>query len=147
MTNAAAAMVRRLRAGGRHGLLYANGGHCTHNHTLVLSALSAAPGERRADYDCQADADALRGPIPPLTDAIEGPVVLETYVAPFDATGEPADAVAVCRGPSGERVLARVPREDRSTIDLLVDGRREPVGCRGVTVRRDGRLSWRPAGV
>lgn len=145
MTHAAAAMVRRLRAGRRHGLLYANGGHCTHNHTLVLSALSAAAVPRSSDHDCQAEADALRGPVPRLTDAFEGDVVLETYGVPYDPAGEPVDAVAVCRGPSGERVLARVPREDRSTIDLLVDGRREPVGCRGATVRRDGRLSWRPS--
>jgi acetyl-CoA C-acetyltransferase len=145
MTHAAAAMVRRLRAGGGHGLVFANGGHCTHNHTLVLSRLDAASEERRADYDCQAEADARRGPIPPLTDAVEGAVVLETYVVPYDAAGAPADAVVVCRAPGGERVLARVPHEDRATIGLLVDGRREPVGTRGITVREDGRLRWSAA--
>lgn len=146
MTHAAAAMVRRLRAGGRHGLLYANGGHCTHNHTLVLSTVSAATGERQADYSCQAEADALRGPIPPLTDAFEGDVVLEAYGVPYDPAGRPGDAVAVGRAPTGERVLARVDRSDSATLALLTDGRDEPVGRRGVTVRRDGALHWRPAG-
>jgi acetyl-CoA C-acetyltransferase len=146
MTHATAAMVRRLRAGGRHGLLYANGGHATHNHTLVLSAVSAATGERQADYNCQAEADALRGPVPPLTDAVEGGVVLETYVAPFDATGEPGDAVAVGRAWTGERVLARVDRSDSATLAFLTDGRTEPVGAAGVVSRRDGLLHWRPAG-
>ncbi|SEO48821.1 hypothetical protein [Trujillonella endophytica] len=147
MTHATAAMVRRLRDGGRHGLLYANGGHCTHNHTLVLSAPAAAGEPRVADPDAQAEADALRGPLPPLTDAHEGEVVLETYQVPYDGAGEPADAVAVCRNPAGERVLARVPREDRATLDLLTDGRREPVGLPGVTARSDdGRLRWRPVG-
>ena len=72
--------------------------------------------------------------------------MLETYQVPYDAAGEPGDAAVLGRTAAGGRVVARVPRADRATLALLTDGREEAVGCRGVTVRDDGVLRWRPAG-
>ena len=37
MSHAVVSMVFRLRQSGRHGLLFANGGIATHNHSIVLS--------------------------------------------------------------------------------------------------------------
>lgn len=142
MTHAAAGMVRGLRAGGRHGLLFANGGHCTHNHALVLSRVPTAAFPQA--YDFQAEADRLRGPIPAATDAYEGPVTVETYAVGYDAKGAPASGVVISRNPNGERVLARADVADDALLAWLTDGRREPVGAAGATYRRDDALDWRP---
>ncbi|CAN7534147.1 acetyl-CoA acetyltransferase [Phenylobacterium sp. LjRoot219] len=144
MTHAAAAMVRRLRAGGRNGLLFANGGHCTHNHALVLTRDADAAAALPQGYDFQAEADRLRGPIPPVTDAYEGPVTVETYALSYDAQGAPAAGVVISRNPRGERVLARADVEDAGLVAWLTDGRREPVGAVGTTRRRSDALYWRP---
>jgi acetyl-CoA C-acetyltransferase len=144
MSHAAAAMVRRLRQGGRYGLLFANGGHCTHNHAIVLSRTAPDAAEFPQDYDFQAEADAARGPIPPLTDEYEGPARLETYTVVYDAAGQPAYGVVLARAPSGVRVIARVEPEDAATIAFLTDGRRAPVGTAGLAERRGEALAWRP---
>ena len=145
MTHAAAAMVRRLREDGRHGLLFANGGHCTHNHTILLSRRPPAPGALPQGYDFQAEADALRPPAPPITDAFEGSVTVETFAVRYDPAGKPADGVVLSRNAAGARVVARADVADAPTLAFLTDGRREPVGAAGVT-RRDGEtLLWRPA--
>lgn len=144
MTHAAAAMVRRLREGGRHGLLFANGGHCTHNHTVVLSRQPPRAGLFPQNYDFQAEADRLRGPAPPLTDAYEGAATVETFAVSYDGLGAAASGVVISRNADGARVMARPDLADPATLAFLTDGRREPVGAAGTT-RRDGEtLVWRP---
>lgn len=145
MTHAIAATVRRLRDGGaRRGLLYANGGHCSHNHALVLLADQPAepppPG-----YDYQAEADGLRGAIPPLTDEREGVFPVETFTVIHDRSGRPAYGVVLSRADTGERVIARVPPEDARTLALLTDPAVEPVGRPGRTARVGDRLHWSAA--
>jgi acetyl-CoA C-acetyltransferase len=132
MTHAAAAMVRRLRGRERYGLLFANGGHCTHNHSLVLSGRPFEPSPFPQDYDVQAEADVLRGAVPALAEAYQGPVVLETFAVTYDAAGRPERGVAISRNRAGERVVARVDCGDAASISFLTDGRREPVGAAGV---------------
>ena len=142
MTHATAAMVRNLRAGGQYGLLYGNGGHCTHNHAIVLSRHPIAGANLPQDYHFQAEADARRGVIPPLTDAYEGPAVIETYTVFYGRSGEPTHGVVLARNPAGERVICRIDAEDAAGIALLTSGAVEPVGQSGSTVRRGEALHW-----
>lgn len=143
MMHAAAAMVEKLRVGGRHGLIVANGGYATHNHAIVLSKAVPA-GARNPNYDAHAAADALRGPVPPLVEDYEGPGRIETYVAPYGRAGTPAFATIVARNPAGQRFVATVLPEDAAFLEMLVSGTREPVGMTGHATRLDdGRLRWR----
>jgi acetyl-CoA C-acetyltransferase len=145
MGHAIAGMVRALRAGGRHGLLFANGGHCSHNHSLVLGRGPFADAATPQEYHFQAEADAARGPIPPLTDAQEGVFPLETYTILYRRDGTPDHGVALSRTPSGERLVARVEGDDAATIAFLTDGATEPVGKPGRHMRRGELLHWSPA--
>ncbi|MEJ5979082.1 acetyl-CoA acetyltransferase [Novosphingobium sp. PS1R-30] len=128
MMHAAAAMVRELRRGGEHGLLYGNGGHCSHNHAIVLSRRQPEDLVFPQDYRFQAEADAYRGPIPSLGDDYEGPVTIETYTVFYDRGGAPTHGVVLALSPVGTRVVARVDAEDTAGIAFLTDGRTEPVG-------------------
>lgn len=145
MTHATAAMVRNLRAGGQYGLLYGNGGHCTHNHAIVLSRHPIAGANLPQDYHFQAEADARRGAIPPLTDAYEGPAVIETYTVFYGRSGEPTHGVVLARNPAGERVISRIDATDAAGIALLTSGTVEPVGQSGTTLRQGDALHWQMA--
>ena len=131
MSHAVASMVERLRGRPGTGLLFANGGYATYNHTIILS--SEPTGARfPQDYDYQAEADARRGPIPAIDEAYTGPVTLETYTVHYTRSGEVRMGTVVARTASGERVLACVPAEDGETLATLTDGARDPVGMAGV---------------
>ena len=130
MSHAVASMVERLRDHPGKGLLFANGGYATYNHTIILS--SEPTGARfPQDYDYQAEADARRGPIPAIAEAYLGPVTLETYTVHYDRGGEVRMGTVVARTASGERVLACVPADDRETLESLTDGARDPIGLDG----------------
>ncbi|WP_133364720.1 acetyl-CoA acetyltransferase [Qipengyuania sediminis] len=129
MSHAVACMVERLRAGGGKGLLFANGGYATHNHTILLSAAPlghAFPQE----FDCQAEADARRGPIPPLDEDYTGPARIETWTLHFGRDGSPRLGTIVALTPAGARTLAAVTAADETHKRLLEPGR-EPVGAQG----------------
>ena len=165
MSHAVASMVERLRREGRHGLLFANGGYATKNHTLLLTRERPAPGvvEQRADW--QAEADAARDPVPPLLESYAGPGAIETHTVLFDRAGTARHGdhverravidvlfdragtarhgVVVARTPAGERFLARVPPSDTAGIAFLT-GDREPIGTAGEAVAGDDGLTiWR----
>ena len=142
MTHAIAAMVRKLRSEGRTGFLFGNGGFCEHNHCIVLSR-DALPGAAfPQDYDAQAIADARRGPIPELTDDIEGDFPVETYTVLYDRNGGPRHGVVLSHGPDGERIIARVEAEDARSLAFLTDGGVEPVGKVGRNRRAGDSLVW-----
>ncbi|WP_375287448.1 acetyl-CoA acetyltransferase [Sphingomonas sp.] len=142
MGHATAEMVDALRAGeGRRGLLFANGGFATHNHAIVLSTAPLPGTGAPHDHDCQALADAARGPVPELLKDYAGPAEIESYTVFYARDGAPRDGVVVARTPEGARTLAKV--EDAATIAFLTDGAAEPVGTAGDVVR-EGELSvWR----
>jgi acetyl-CoA C-acetyltransferase len=142
MGHATAEMVDALRAGeGRRGLLFANGGFATHNHAIVLSTEPLPGAGEPHDPDCQAQADAARGPVPELVKDHAGPAEIESYTVFYARDGSPRDGVVVARTPEGARTLAKV--EDAATIAFLTDGVAEPVGTAGRVVR-EGELSvWR----
>jgi acetyl-CoA C-acetyltransferase len=142
MTHAAAVMTLRLRERGTHGLLFGNGGFATHNHALVLTRkpVDGTP----ASYNYQAEADAKRGPTPNLVADYVGPAKLETYAVPYDRNGAPRFAIILALTPSGERVLCRVPAEDKEGLEFLTSGRSEPVGTLGqVVAGPDDYIFWK----
>ena len=96
------------------------------------------------DFDFQAEADAVRGPVPLLGDSYEGVVAVETYTVSYDRVGKPDYGVVFSRAPDGSRVIAKVAREDAAAIAFLTDGVVEPVGSPGVTTRQGDTLFWRP---
>ena len=130
MSHAVARMVDRLRETPGQGLLFANGGYATHNHTILLS--SEPTGARfPQDYDYQAEADALRADVPPLNEDYVGQATIETYTVHYGRDASPRLGTIVARTPDGERTLAAVFPDDRETLALLTDGEREPVGLDG----------------
>lgn len=144
MTHAVATMTRMLRRAGRHGLIFANGGYATHNHTLVLTREPVPAGSFPQRHDHQAEADALRGPVPDLIEGYTGPGVVETYMLPYDRAGQPRFATVIARTPHGQRFLCRVPPTDAATLASLTSGEREPVGRRGLASDgADGLVDWR----
>lgn len=144
MMHAAAAMVRDLRKGGEYGLLFGNGGHCTHNHAIVLARHPVAGVAFPQDYHYQAEADARRNPIPALGDRYEGPVTIETYTVFYGRDGAPTYGVVLARSPDGARVVARVDAADAVGIAFLTDGSAEPVGRAGRTEKIGDALHFRP---
>lgn len=146
MSHAIACMVERLRAGGgrrqEHGLLFANGGYATHNHTILLSSRPTGAAFPQ-DFDCQADADARRGPVPPLDEDYTGPARLETWTVHFDRDGEPRLGTVVALTPAGRRTLAVVPASDAGTIEVLREAAGNPVGRAGrITLDGDSTRCW-----
>jgi acetyl-CoA C-acetyltransferase len=144
MSHATCCMVEKLRETGGNGLLFANGGYATHNHTILLSATPKGVAFPQ-DFDCQAEADARRGQIPPFDEAYSGPATLETWTVHFDRSAEPWLATIVARAPGGARTLAIVPREDAGTIASLIDPLAKPVGTLGEVMREgDSPGVWLP---
>ncbi len=140
MTHAAAQMVLELRKSGTNGLLFANGGYATHNHSIIFTRTPQPAGTFPQDFDFQAEADDLRGAIPPMDADYEGPAAIETYTVLYGREGEIRHAVIVARTPSGTRTVARMDAEEGSAIAPLTLGKVEPVGRAG-HVLKDGTIS------
>jgi acetyl-CoA C-acetyltransferase len=146
MSHAVASLVLALRERGTHGLLFANGGFATANHTIVLSRVPPPRAGTPSDFDFQAAADARRGPIPPLDEAYVGPGVIETYTVFYERDGTAKAGVIVGRAPGGARFLAQVPGQDGAAIAFLTDGAADPVGKAGLAVAgADGDVWWQQA--
>ena len=151
MSHAVACMVERLRESGgqgqRYGLLFANGGYATHNHTILLSSMPTGAAFPQ-DFDCQAEADSRRGPAPPLDQDYLGAGTIESYTVHFHRDGAARLGAIVVRTPTGGRTLAIVPPNDVRTITFLIDGAAEPVGSPGVVAADDtGLRIWAPGGL
>jgi acetyl-CoA C-acetyltransferase len=143
MSHAVVSLVLKLRKSGRCGLLFANGGLATHNHSLVLSRARLAAHAFPQNFDFQAQADALRGAAPPVDENYQGPATLETYTVFYDRDGAPQGGAVIGRASSGARFIAKVPAEDAGTIAWLTSGEQEPVGARGAAIRgADGDACW-----
>jgi acetyl-CoA C-acetyltransferase len=132
MSHAVVSMVLALRRQGRCGLLFANGGLATHNHSIVLGRAAFAADSFPQNFDYQAQADALRGAPPPLQEDYLGPATLETYTVLYDRDGAVRQGAIVARTLSGARFLAKVPAADSGTIQWLTSGAQEPVGSAGM---------------
>jgi acetyl-CoA C-acetyltransferase len=144
MSHAVVSMVDRLRTDGRYGLLFANGGFATHNHTILLGRQPIPGVEFPHPFDFQDEADADRGPTPQIVEIYDGPATVETYTVLYERNGAPKWGVIVARTPDGARTLARIPAADEDGIAFLTDGAVEPIGSSGHIVRDlDGDQLWR----
>ncbi len=143
MSHALASMVDRLRESGGKGLLYANGGYATHNHTIALSAEPWRDAVFPQDFDFQAEADATRGDIPTVDKTYQGPATVESYTVIYARDGSPKHGAIVARTPAGARTLAMVRGSDAETIAFLTDGNAEPVGSTGsIAADAQGLMIW-----
>ncbi len=135
MMHAAACMVERIRRGSETGLIFANGGYATHNHSIVLSRRPSKSNPFPQDYSYQPEADRLRRPVPEFIQDYAGPGTLETYTVIYDRQGAPMFGTVIALTPEGKRFICRVPKEDREGIEFLTSGKTEPVGTRGTTYK------------
>jgi acetyl-CoA C-acetyltransferase len=140
MTHAAACMVDTLRLSGTHGLLFANGGYGTHNHTILFTRQPQKAGTFPQDFDYQSEAEDLRGSVPVMLEVYSGPAKIETYTVFYDRMGAVRHGIVIARTPSGQRTVAKVMSEDMECISALTSGSAEPVGRTG-SVRRDGDIN------
>ncbi|UOR15169.1 acetyl-CoA acetyltransferase [Qipengyuania aquimaris] len=146
MSHAVVEMVRRLRGTSDKGLLFANGGYATHNHTILVSGAPTGAAFPQ-DFDYQAEADDRRGDVPALDEGYAGEATVESYTVHYGRDGTPRSGVVVARTPDGARTLALVPGDDASTIAFLTDGKIEPVGTTGSIVRdADDMGIWQKSG-
>lgn len=145
MSHTVVAMMDALRGTGDKGLLFANGGYATHNHSIVLSGGPLAAIFPQ-DFDYQAEADARRGAVPEIDRDYEGAAVIETYTVHYARDGSPSSGVIVARTPSGRRTLSAIAGDDAAMLAFLTDGAAEPVGLQGDIHREGERSYWRSAG-
>jgi acetyl-CoA C-acetyltransferase len=143
MSHAVVSMVGKLRAEGRTGFLFANGGFATDNHCIVLSNQPIAAASFPQDFDYQAEADAAREAIPPLDENYAGPAVIETYTVFYGRDGQARAGVVVARTPAGARTLVHVDVGDAALVEFLTDGAVEPVGTDGeIVLSEHARRVW-----
>ncbi|HKS20310.1 MAG TPA: acetyl-CoA acetyltransferase [Bradyrhizobium sp.] len=142
MTHAACAMVRRLRSGGKIGLLYGQGGFVTKHHALVLSR--AAPRQRLSqDTSVQAAADRNRGKVPDFVTEASGKGKIEAFTVIYRNNGEVEHGVTVLRTEDDARTLGRIPASDQTTLTHLLRMDRSPVGSVGnIVTAEDGVPEW-----
>src|SRR6516225_4421099 len=144
MTHAACAMVRKLRAGAKLGLLYGQGGFVTKHHALVLSR--QASGEALAqETSAQGEADRNKRAVPDFVTEVSGKGKVESFTVIYGGrNGDIEHGVVMLRTEDERRTLARVPAQDSATIAHLLNMDRTPVGSLGdITMAEDGVPQWR----
>ncbi|MCC5886743.1 MAG: acetyl-CoA acetyltransferase [Gammaproteobacteria bacterium] len=131
MSHAVVSMVQKLRESGKYGLLFANGGFATHNHSIVLGSEPLEQAKFPQDYDYQREADAARGPVPEVVETYTGPARLESYTLPYTRDGHPGPGVVMALTPDGRRTLAQVAAENSGAIERLLQGAPDLIGAAG----------------
>src|SRR5438067_4775804 len=143
MTHAACAMVRRVRQGGKLGLLYGQGGFVTKHHGLVL-ARESPKGALAQETSVQAEADHNRRKVPDFVTEASGKGKVESFTVIYKGKGEVEHGVVMLRTEGDQRALARIPASDSATLSHLLNMDRTPVGSVGnVVTTDDGLLEWR----
>jgi acetyl-CoA C-acetyltransferase len=143
MTHAACAMVRKLRAGAKLGLLYGQGGFVTKHHGLVLSR-QPPQMPLSQDTSVQAEADRHRGAVPDFVTEASGKGTIESFTVIYGRNGDAEHGVVMLRTEGNARALARVPASDETTLAHLLNMDRTPVGSTGdIVTAADSVLEWR----
>lgn len=144
MTHAACEMVRRIRRDHRQtGLLYGQGEFVTKHHALVLGGEPLVQMQFSENHSVQLSADRRRTAVPKFAVTAEGEAHLETFTVLYDRNGEPRHGVAIVRTSDERRAIARVPRQDSSTLSVLLSTERSPVGAKGLlSLNTDQLLRW-----
>ena len=136
-------MVRKLRNGGKLGLLYGQGGFVTKHHGLVLSR--EGPREALAqDTSVQTEADRNRRKVPEFVTEANGKGKVEAFTVIYRSNGEIEHGVAMLRTADDRRTLGRIPAGDTTTLAHLLNMDRTPVGSLGdIVTAEDGMPEWR----
>jgi len=142
MTHAAACMTDALRQSGTNGLLFANGGYATHNHTILLTKTPQPAGTFPQNFDFQTQADEARGAVPEMLAEHTGPAKIETYTVLFSRDGKPKQGVVIAQTSVGKRTIATVPADDHTAIAKLLGGDSDLIGAAGHSKTLDGRNVW-----
>lgn len=144
MSHAIGSMVDTLRQKRGVALLFANGGYATHNHAIILAVEPIAAAQFPSDFDFNAEAAAIRDPVPPMVEAYEGTAHIESFTIFYTRDGGIRFATVIARTPDGARLLARVDASDGASLACLLDSDAEPVGTVGkVKADPEGLLHWR----
>jgi acetyl-CoA C-acetyltransferase len=145
MAHAACAMVRKLRSGGKLGLLYGQGGFVTKHHGLILSP-QAPRAALAQETSVQAEADRNRQPAPPFVTEASGTGKVESFTVIYGRGAAAEHGVVMLRTAENARTLARIPASDTQTLAYLTNLDRSPVGSLGsISTAADGILEWRPS--
>ena len=145
MAHAACAMVRKLRNGGKLGLLYGQGGFVTKHHGLILSP-QAPRAALAQETSVQAEADRNRQPAPPFVTEASGTGKVESFTVIYGRGAAAEHGVVMLRTAENARTLARIPASDTQTLAHLTNLDRSPVGSSGsISTAADGILEWRPS--
>src|SRR4249920_16566 len=140
MTHAAIAMVRKLRQGGKLGLLYGQGGFVTKHHGLVLSR-EAPKAALEQETSVQAEADRAQGAVPEFATEAGGKGKVESFTVIYGGKGDVQHGVVMLRTQEDARALARVSASDSATLAHLRNMDRTPVGSvSDITTAEDGVL-------
>jgi acetyl-CoA C-acetyltransferase len=143
MTHAACAMVRKMRAGAKVGLLYGQGGFVTKHHGLVLSR-EARRGAMQQETSVQAVADRNKRVVPEFLTEASGKGRVEAFTVIYRSDGEVEHGVVMLRTEDGRRTLGRIPANDATTLAHLRNMDRTPIGSLGeITMADDGVPQWR----
>jgi acetyl-CoA C-acetyltransferase len=138
-------MVRKLRSGGKLGLLYGQGGFVTKHHGLILSP-QAPRAALAQETSVQAEADRNRQPAPPFVTEASGTGKVESFTVIYGRGGAAEHGVVMLRTAENARTLARIPASDTQTLAYLTNLDRSPVGSLGsISTAADGILEWRPS--
>jgi acetyl-CoA C-acetyltransferase len=143
MTHAAVAMVRKLRQGGKLGLLYGQGGFVTKHHGLVVSR--EVPKTALAqETSVQTEADRHKRAVPDFVTEASGKGKVESFTVIYKGKGEVEHGVVMMRTEADQRALARIPASDEMTLKHLLNLDRTPVGTIGdIVAAEDDVLEWR----
>jgi acetyl-CoA C-acetyltransferase len=145
MTHAACAMVRRLRAGSKLGLLYGQGGFVTKHHGLVLSRQPPRAALSQ-DTSVQAVADRNKRAVPDFVTEASGKGAVESFTVLYGRNGDIEHGVVMLRTAANTRTLARVPARDVATLAHLTNMDRTAVGSVGdIAMAQDGVPEWQVA--
>lgn len=143
MSHGICAMVRDMRAGkGKLGLLYGQGGVVSKHHALIIA--SAPPSmDLDPDYSVQGEAELRSDAVPDIAEDYDGPATIETYTILYTPGGKILHGVVIARTSGGQRLIAKVRRDDESSMALLAALDRNAIGSAG-HVRTDsfGHLIW-----
>ncbi len=131
MSHAACGMTRTLRQKGNAvGLLYGQGGFVSKHHALVVGT-QPPKEEISVTYDVQEIVDRERGATSTIEETYEGNATVETYTILRGKDGEAEQAVIFAKTPKGHRTLAKIDRTDPTSLEFIVDLKRNAVGTPG----------------
>ncbi|SOE02445.1 hypothetical protein [Blastococcus haudaquaticus] len=118
--HAIATLVHRLRAGASTGLVHANGGYLSYQHTVLLGARphpDGYVGEPEPAAVAHPDAPTVLDAATAAADGVD--LTVETVTVEHGRSGAPQQAFVVGRTPTGDRIAVQSAPDDSATAAAL----------------------------